>query len=163
METHVKVLGVMFIVLGALGVLMALFLGLIFGTAGTIVGANAEPRDAAIALPFIGIAGTFAVAFLLALSLPGIITGIGLLKFAPWSRIGADTIPRRTIHSAACTSATLSSMPYSPMLPVPRTSSASDDSTLNARPITPRLPVPMCGCAGSRGRPRSATTTSSYW
>jgi len=87
MRTHVKVLGVMFIVLGALGVLMALFLGLIFGTASTIVGVNAEPKDAAIALPFIGIAGTFAVAFLLALSLPGIITGIGLLKFAPWSRI----------------------------------------------------------------------------
>jgi Na+-driven multidrug efflux pump len=87
MRTHVKVLGVMFIVIGALGVLMALFLGLIFGAASTVVGVNAQPKDAAIALPFIGIAGTFAVAFLLALSLPGIITGIGLLKFAPWARI----------------------------------------------------------------------------
>ena len=40
-------------------------------------------------------------------------------EFAPWSRIGADTIPRRTIHSAACTSATMSSTPYLPMPPPP--------------------------------------------
>jgi hypothetical protein len=32
-------------------------------------------------------AGTALVVFLLAISLPGLITGIGLLKFQPWARI----------------------------------------------------------------------------
>jgi len=86
MTTHVKVLGVLYIVLSGLGVCAALFLGLLFGTAGGVVAANADP-DAAVALPFIGLAGTALVIFLLAISLPGLITGIGLLKFKPWARI----------------------------------------------------------------------------
>src|SRR5262249_26726067 len=87
MRTHIKVLGVLFIVIGSLGVLAAVFFGLLFGTATTIVGLNAEPKDAAIALPFIGLAGTAMVIFLLVLSIPGIITGIGLLRLSPWARI----------------------------------------------------------------------------
>ncbi len=86
MTTHVKVLGVLYIVLSGLGVCAALFLGLIFGTAGGVVAANAD-ADAAVALPIIGLAGTALVIFLLAISLPGLITGIGLLKFKPWARI----------------------------------------------------------------------------
>ncbi len=86
MTTHVKVLGVLYIALSALGVCAALFLGLAFGIAGGAVAANAD-ADAAVALPIIGVAGTALVVFLLALSLPGIICGIGLLKFRPWARI----------------------------------------------------------------------------
>lgn len=87
MTTHVKVLGVMYIVLSALGVASALFLALAVGTASSIVGVSAEPQAAAVALPIIGVAGTALVVFLLALSLPGLITGIGLLKLQPWARI----------------------------------------------------------------------------
>jgi len=87
MRTHVKVLGALYIALSIFGLLAALFLGLIFGTASAVIGVNAEPKDAAIALPFIGIAGTMVVVFLLALSIPGLVTGIGLLKFSPWARI----------------------------------------------------------------------------
>jgi hypothetical protein len=87
MTTHVKVLGVLYIALSALGVASALFLGLAVGTASSIVGISAEPQDAAIALPIIGVAGTALVVFLLAISLPGLITGIGLLKLQPWARI----------------------------------------------------------------------------
>lgn len=86
MTTHVKVLGVLYIVLSGLGICAALFMGLIFGTAGGVVAANAD-HDAAVALPIIGMAGTALVVFLLAISLPGLITGIGLLKFQPWARI----------------------------------------------------------------------------
>jgi len=86
MTTHVKVLGVLYIVLSGLGVCAALFLGLLFGTAGGVVAANAD-ADAAVALTFIGLAGTALVIFLLAISLPGLITGIGLLKFTPWAGI----------------------------------------------------------------------------
>lgn len=87
MQTHVKVLGVLFIVLSGLGLFAALFLMLALGAAAGIVGAAVERADAAIALPIIGLAGTALVTFLLVLSLPGLITGIGLLKFKPWARI----------------------------------------------------------------------------
>ena len=87
MITHVKVLGVLYIALSALGVCATLLLAVAFGTASGIVGINADPHDAAIALPVIGVAGTALVVFLLVLSLPGVITGVGLLKMRPWARI----------------------------------------------------------------------------
>jgi hypothetical protein len=51
-----------------------------------------EPRDAAIALPIIGLTGMMLVVFLLVLSLPGLIAGIGLLKFRPWARVLAIVV-----------------------------------------------------------------------
>ena len=87
MDTHVKVLGVLYIALSALGVLTALFIGLTLGGSAAIVGAAADPRDAAIAIPIIGFAGTALVVFLLVVSLPGLVTGFGLLGYKPWARI----------------------------------------------------------------------------
>jgi hypothetical protein len=87
MTTHVKVLGGIFIALSAFGICAALFLALAVGTATGIVGAAADAHDAAVALPIIGFAGTALVVFLLVVSLPGLIAGIGLLKFQPWARI----------------------------------------------------------------------------
>jgi hypothetical protein len=87
MATHVKVLGVLYIALSAFGLCAALVLSLALGVATGIVGANADAHDAAIAIPIIGLAGTTLVAFLVATSLPGLIAGIGLLKFRPWARI----------------------------------------------------------------------------
>jgi hypothetical protein len=83
----VKVLGVLYIALSALTLFAALFLAFAVGTASSIVDIAAEPQDAAVALPIIGVAGTALVVFLLAISLPGLITGIGLLKLQPWARI----------------------------------------------------------------------------
>ena len=87
MDTHVKALGVLHIVLGILGVLSALALLLIFGGAAGIVGATADP-EARIAIPILGITGMALVVFVLARSLPGLLIGIGLLKHRPWARIG---------------------------------------------------------------------------
>ena len=86
MDTHVKVLGALNVACGALGLIGAFALMLIFGGAAGIVGANAEP-GAAIAIPIIGITGIALVTFLLVLSLPGIIVGIGLFRLRPWARI----------------------------------------------------------------------------
>ena len=86
MQTHVKVLAVLFIVLSALGVLAAVGLMAVFGVGAGIVGASGDP-DAALALPIIGLTGTALVIFVLVLSLPGLITGFGLLKLKPWARI----------------------------------------------------------------------------
>lgn len=87
METHVKVLAVLYIVFGAFFVLGAVALMLTFGGASAIVGTTAEPEDAAIALPIIGLTGIALSAFLLALGAPGLIAGIGMWQFANWARI----------------------------------------------------------------------------
>ena len=60
-----KVLGVLYIAVSALVLLGALFLMLVFGGAAGIVGAAADPSDAAVAIPILGIAGTALVALLL--------------------------------------------------------------------------------------------------
>jgi hypothetical protein len=85
--THVKVLGVAYIALSTFGIVAALFISMIVGTASGIVGASADAGDAAIALPIIGLTGMMLVIFLLLISLPGLIAGIGLLRFKPWARI----------------------------------------------------------------------------
>jgi hypothetical protein len=86
MTTHVKVLGVLYAAFSALGICAALFLGLAVGTATGIVAANGD-HDAAAAVPIIGLAGSALVIFLLAVSLPGLIAGIGMIKLRPWARI----------------------------------------------------------------------------
>lgn len=86
MQTHVKVLAVLFIVLSALGVLLACFLLFLFGGVAGLVGTSGD-ADAAVAVPIIGLTGMALVIFTLALSLPGLITGFGLLNFKPWARI----------------------------------------------------------------------------
>lgn len=87
MDTHVKVLGVLYLVLSGLALLTALFLLLAVGGAAGIVGIAADPRDAAVAIPVLGLAGTALAAVLLVLALPGIVAGWGLLNFRPWARI----------------------------------------------------------------------------
>lgn len=87
MDTHVKVLGVLHVAMGALGLIGALLLMLVFGGVAGIVAADGDP-DAAVAVPIIGLTGTALVACVVALSLPGVIVGIGLVQFRPWARIG---------------------------------------------------------------------------
>jgi hypothetical protein len=86
MQTHVKVVGVLYIVLSALGLLFALGVGAMFGIAG-MAGAAADSEDAALALPVLGLTGGLVTAFLVAFSLPGLITGFGLLAYKSWARI----------------------------------------------------------------------------
>jgi hypothetical protein len=87
MQTHVKVLGVLYLAVSAFFLVGALFLILATGSAAGIVGAAAEPEDAAIAIPVIGIAGTALAMFLGIFAIPGLITGYGLLQLKPWARI----------------------------------------------------------------------------
>lgn len=87
METHVKVLAILYIAFSALFLLAAMILMLVLGGASAIVGTTAPPEDAAIALPILGITGAALSMFLVALSLPGLVAGIGMLKRANWARI----------------------------------------------------------------------------
>ncbi|MBZ5559841.1 MAG: hypothetical protein LAO77_21440 [Acidobacteriia bacterium] len=86
METHVKVLGALQIAMGVFGLVGACILVLVFGGVAGIVGASGDPQ-ATIAVPIIGITGIALVLFLLALSLPSVIVGIGLIGYRPWARV----------------------------------------------------------------------------
>lgn len=80
MDTHVKVLGWLYIVLGALGLLGALILGFILLGSGLISG-----DQTAISVLFIVAIVTGGFIFLI--SVPGIIAGLGLLAYKSWARI----------------------------------------------------------------------------
>jgi hypothetical protein len=86
MQTHVKVLGVLMIVVSALALLFAAGVGAAFGI-GAMATAASGDEDAAIAIPIIGITGVFVTVMMVALALPGLITGWGLLSYKNWARI----------------------------------------------------------------------------
>ena len=86
METHTKVLGVLNIVSGVLGLCLALVLVLVFGGVSALVAAEGD-ADAVVAAPIIGLTGMMVVLFTVALSLPSIIIGWGLYRMRPWGRI----------------------------------------------------------------------------
>ena len=84
-EQHVKILAILHIVLGSLGVLAALTIMVVFGgIAGLIHVTNNSDVPAA---PIIGLIGGVLMIIILVLSFPGIIVGIGLLNFRSWARI----------------------------------------------------------------------------
>ena len=87
MATHVKVLGVLYIVFSAIGLILALFAALALGGVASLVGATADFEDAAIAVPVLGFTGLALAIFLSLFSLPGLVTGWGLLALKPWARI----------------------------------------------------------------------------
>src|SRR5262245_18083985 len=86
MQTHVKVLAVLHIVFGALGVLVGLGIFVCFGGIAGLVQMDHDP-GAALVLPMMGAIAGFVLIVLLVLSVPGIIGGIGLLSYQPWARI----------------------------------------------------------------------------
>ncbi|MCJ7551638.1 MAG: hypothetical protein MUQ30_18355 [Anaerolineae bacterium] len=80
METNIKVLGWLYIVLGILGVLTGVIvLAILMGT-GLITG----DRDATGILLIVGVV---VCGIVTAVSAPGIVVGIGLLKFKAWARV----------------------------------------------------------------------------
>jgi hypothetical protein len=91
METHVKVVGVLNIVFGALGVCLAGVLALILAGSAAAIAADVD-ADARIAIPIIGLTGSALVGFLLVWSLPGLIVGFGIVRLRPWARIGGIVV-----------------------------------------------------------------------
>lgn len=90
-KTNVKVLGWLYIVLGILGILVGAFV--LFILLGT--GIIAQDGEAMVILTIIGM---FVAGLMTVLSLPGVVTGVGLLKFQSWARVlaiilGAINLP----------------------------------------------------------------------
>ena len=87
METHVKVVAILNIVLGSMGLMAAVIVLLMFGGLAAVVGLSQESPDTAVAVPILGGIGGIVFLVLLVLSLPVFIGGIGLLRLARWSRV----------------------------------------------------------------------------
>src|SRR5437870_9964249 len=80
MRDHVRILGWCFIVYSSLSLLLGVCLFFIIGGAGILSGDRQ-------AMMVTGAVGTGLAIFFIVVSLPGLITGYGLLKFRPWARI----------------------------------------------------------------------------
>ena len=86
MITHVKIIAVLHIVMGALGILGGIAVFVIMGGIGVFAGLD-HSSDSAMAMPVLSGIGGLIFIVLLVLSLPSLIAGIGLLQFRPWARI----------------------------------------------------------------------------
>jgi len=87
MEQHVKVIGLLHVILSSLGIVGALAVFFLFGGLAGLIGITQPSADAAIAAPILGGIGAIIAVAILVLCIPGLIGGIGLLSLAPWSRI----------------------------------------------------------------------------
>ncbi len=101
MESHVKILGIIHIVFGLLGICIALMFFVIFGLGALGVAGVAaqEEPEALLALPVIAVIGTFLLVLIAVLSLPGIVAGYGLLNYKPWARILAIVLSAMNLLS----------------------------------------------------------------
>lgn len=80
MQTHIKILGWLYIILGVLGILAAGVVVLAVAGGGLISGDRTAITVTMIVALVIG-------GFLVLVSAPGIIAGFGLLGYQPWARI----------------------------------------------------------------------------
>ena len=80
MDRHITILGVLHIANSALGIIAAVIVFTIVAGAGILSG---DPE----AMTITSIVGSSIALFLLVLSVPGIIGGIGLLQHRQWGRI----------------------------------------------------------------------------
>jgi len=86
MAQHVKILGILHIVLGGLGVLGAVIVLMIFGGISALV--NFSDHGSDVPAPVFGVIGVIVFFVILVISLPALIIGVGLMQFKPWARIG---------------------------------------------------------------------------
>ncbi len=80
MEQHITILGVLHIAYGAIGILVAMIV-FIAVVGGGMISGDVE------ALAITSLVGTSIATLLFIPSLPGLIGGLGIFKYRPWSRI----------------------------------------------------------------------------
>ena len=86
MEQHIRIVAILYIILGALGLLAAIAVLAIFLLGAGAAGMSGDPDGMTGALAS-GTCGTVIAVFIAILSLPSIIAGIGLQKRKEWARI----------------------------------------------------------------------------
>ena len=87
MRDHVKIVAILNIVFGGVAALVGLGILAVFGGIAGLVGISAHnDPEAGMAIPILGIMGMGLLILILIGAVPGIVAGIGLLKFRPWAR-----------------------------------------------------------------------------
>lgn len=92
MRDHIKILGILNIILGCLTALLGLFGFLAMGTIAGIIAASLSSADSAdfhngvMAAPILASIGLAVAVFFCVLGLPMILGGWGLMKYRRWSR-----------------------------------------------------------------------------
>jgi hypothetical protein len=87
MESHIKAVGLLHVILGSLGILAGLVVMVVFGALAGVVQFSDSSRNSALAVPVLGAIGTMIFIVVVLISVPGLIGGIGLMRMAPWARI----------------------------------------------------------------------------
>ncbi len=87
MQQHVKILGILNIIYGGIGVVVGLFVFALLGGIAQFVTSFEPSADPETVVPIVTLVGIFVMGLLFVLSAPAIIAGVGLLYFKPWARI----------------------------------------------------------------------------
>lgn len=90
MAQHVKILGIIHIVFGAMGVFGAMIVLMVFGGISAFV--NFSDRSIDLPAPIVALIGGFIFILVMVVSLPGLIIGIGLVQFRPWARVAGIVV-----------------------------------------------------------------------
>jgi hypothetical protein len=88
MATHVKIIAVVFVLVGVMSVVGAFFGSLAFGLLGLLIGAQAD-QGAPVGVALMGLAGMALMIMLLVVAALSVTCGWGLWRFRPWARIMA--------------------------------------------------------------------------
>ena len=86
MADHIRIVAILHIIFSAITIIGALAVLALFGGVATFVTASGS-HDAAPVAPIIGLVGVIICSILVLIGVPGLIAGIGLLKFKPWARM----------------------------------------------------------------------------
>jgi hypothetical protein len=84
-ERHVRIIGLLYVFLGAFLVLLGV--GVLFMFGGAALSGADQQNGSAVVVPLVGAVGGIVFLLLSLLSIPAIVAGVGLLRHRPWARI----------------------------------------------------------------------------
>jgi hypothetical protein len=99
MESHKKVLGILFVIFASFQLLLMLFLGMFLSTIFTFAMSQAEPKDVPVLELVMNIVRYIPALVIIFMSLPALVAGIGLLAKQKWAMILALIIGCLNIFS----------------------------------------------------------------
>lgn len=86
-KKHVQILAYLNIAFGVIGLILGIVICFILIGAGLIATVSAEGNNGIMAMNILSIIAAFVMGLFFLLSIPGIVAGIGLLRFKKWARI----------------------------------------------------------------------------
>jgi hypothetical protein len=85
MERHVRIIGLLYVFLGASLVLLGV--GVLFMFGGAALSGGDEQTGSGVVVSLVGAVGGIVFLLLSLLSIPALVAGVGLLRHRPWARI----------------------------------------------------------------------------